>query len=391
MGLKRILDINLPKEQSLFLWGARKAGKSTFLKERFPDSLYIDFLQHSTFLEYSKNPSLLRERIEVTGYADIKAPIIIDEVQKVPQILDEVHWMIENFKGLSFIMCGSSIRKLKSIGSNLLGGRAWRQIFLPLCYPELEKLDLLHIFNNGLVPSHYLSQNYPKRLLEGYIVDYIIPEVQWESRIRQLGSFNRFLEAMAFSNAELVNFSNIARECHVSVKTVQGYTELLVDMLLGYLIYPYTKKTSRQVVVSMPRFYFFDIALVNFLMKRKIEQLKGSDAGHCLEHYLFLELLAYKHIKNTDYEIKYWRTKSGLEVDFIIDQNPLVAIEVKISGSINKSDLAGLISFSEELKPSRSLVVCLEKHKRIMTINNLKIEIWPIEEFLKQLWKGNIL
>lgn len=391
MILKRVLDINLPERQSLFLWGARKAGKSTFLKNHFPNSLYIDLLQHSTFLEYSKNPSLLRERIEAIGYTNIKTPIIIDEVQKVPNILDEVHWMIENFKGISFIMCGSSIRKLKNIGSNLLGGRAWRQIFLPLCYPELQKFDLLHILNNGLIPSHYLTQNYPKRLLEGYVVDYIIPEVQWESRIRQLGSFSRFLEAMAFSNAELLNVSNIARECHVSVKTVQGYIGLLVDMLLGYLIYPYTKRTSRQLIVSMPRFYFFDIALVNFLMKRRVEQLKGSDAGHCLEHYLFLEILAYKYIKNRDYEIKYWRTKSGLEVDFIIDQNLLIAIEVKISDSTNKSNLAGLISFSYELTPYRSLVVCLEKRKRIITIENLKIEIWPIEEFLKQLWSDNIL
>lgn len=391
MILKRALEINLPKGQSMFFWGARKTGKSTFLKSKFPNSLYIDFLKHSTFLEYSKNPSLLRERIEAIGYTSVTDPIIIDEVQKIPEILDEVHWMIENFKGLSFILCGSSIRKLKNIGSNLLGGRAWRQLFFPLCYPELQELDLVRIFNNGLIPSHYLSQSYPKKLLEGYVVDYIIPEIQWESRIRQLGSFSRFLEAIAFSNAELLNFSNIARECHISLKTVQGYVELLIDMLLGYLIHPYTKRTSRQLIVSMPKFYFFDIALVNFLMKRQIELVKGAEAGHCLEHYVFLELLAYKNIKDVNYEIKYWRTKSGLEVDFIIDGKALTAIEVKISSRIDKSDIAGLIAFSEDSKPAKSLVVCLERQKRIMTINDLKIEVWPIEEFLKQLWSGNII
>jgi predicted AAA+ superfamily ATPase len=180
--LKRSLTLDLPKGQSAFLWGARKTGKSTYLESRFPDSLYIDFLNHTTFLQYSKHPSLLREMIQAKK--DISCPIIVDEVQKIPEILDEIHWLIEHRKDISFILCGSSFRKLKHIGANLLGGRAWRQLFLPLCFPELPEFDVLKIFNRGLIPAHYLSESDPASSLEGYIVDYVIPEVQWESRIR---------------------------------------------------------------------------------------------------------------------------------------------------------------------------------------------------------------
>ena len=391
MILHRILELNLPKGQSLFIWGARKTGKSTYLRDKYPNSIYIDFLKHSTFLEYSRDPTLLRQLVEATGYTNITDPIIIDEVQKVPDILDEVHWMIENFKGLSFIMCGSSLRKLKDMGSNLLGGRAWRQVFLPLCYSEMQELDLLRIFNHGLIPSHYLSSVYPKRSLEGYIVDYLIPEVRLESRMRELGGFATFLEAMAFSNAQVLNYTNIARECHVSGKTVQGYIDVLMDMLLGYVIHPYTKRSSRQLITAAPKFYFFDTALVNVLLRRKIEALGSPEAGHSFEHYIFLELFAYKNIKDLNYDIRYWRTKTGLEVDFIISTKKLFAIEVKLSSSVNKRDISGLITFSSDAKPARSLVVCLEEKRRIITIDGIKIEIWPAKEFLVQLWDGKII
>lgn len=386
--LKRTLTLDLPRGQSLFLWGARKTGKSTYLKHCFPDSLYVDFLNHTTFLQYSKNPSLLREMIQTKQ--DISGPIIIDEVQKIPEILDEIHWMIENRKGLSFILCGSSLRKLKHTGANLLGGRAWRQLFLPLCFPELPEFDLLKIFNRGLIPTHYLSDINPTSSLEGYIVDYIIPEVQWESRIRNLGGFNRFLEALAFSNGEILNYSNIARECNVSMKTAQGYVELLCDMLLGYLVTPYLPRTSRQLIVSAPKFYFFDPCLPHVLREQTISQLKGPEAGHAFEHYLFLELLAYKELRKKMYSIGYWRTKSGLEVDFILKKGE-VAIEAKITTPVGRQDIKGLIEFTKEHKPKKSIVVGLEQERRIMQIDDVQITVYPIQEFLKDLWNGNIL
>ncbi len=375
--------------QSTFLWGARKTGKSTYLQYHFPDSLYVDFLDHSTFLQYSKNPLLLRELIQ-NEKRKITGPIIVDEVQKIPEILDEIHWLIENKKGLSFILCGSSLRKLKHTGANLLGGRAWRQLFLPLCFPELPDFDLLKIFNMGLIPAHYLSATDPVSSLEGYIVDYIIPEVQWESRIRNLGGFNRFLEALAFSNGEILNYSNIARECNVSVKTVQGYVELLCDMLLGYLISPYTPRTSRQLIVHAPKFYFFDHCLPRVLLERTVNQLKGPEAGHAFEHYLFLELFAYKELRKKMFSIGYWRTKSGLEVDFILKKGE-VAIEAKITTPIRKQEIRGLIEFSKEHKPKKSIVVGLEREYRVMTVEDVRIFIYPIQQFLKELWNNEIL
>jgi hypothetical protein len=383
--LNRYLELDLPEGKSLFLWGARKTGKSTYLKNRFPNSFYIDLLHHSTFLRYSKTTGTLKEEIEAQN--NLHQPIIIDEVQKVPEILDEVHHIIENNKNISFILCGSSLRKLKQTGSNLLGGRAWRQLFLPLCYPELPEFDLLKIFNYGLLPEHYLASSNPVRNLEGYIVDYIIPEVQWEGRIRNLGSFSRFLEAMAFSNGEILNYANIARECHVNLKTVQGYTELMCDMLLGYIIRPYTPKTSRQLIVSSPKFYFFDPSIPPYLLQKEIKMLKGSDAGHAFEHYIFLELKAYQELNKKRYDIAYWRTKSGLEVDFIIGKGE-AAIEVKMGTPVQKKDLKGILEFTKEHRPAHSIVVSLEENKRVIKAEDQKITIYPVEEFLSDLWKG---
>lgn len=386
--LKRQLKLDLPKGKSLFLWGARKTGKSTYLQEVFPDSFYIDLLDHSTFLRYSKSSSILEE--EIAAFGNISSPIIIDEIQKIPELLDQIHHLIEKDKNLSFILCGSSLRKLKITGSNLLGGRAWRQLFMPLCYPELTKFDLLKIFNNGLLPEHYLTKNEATRNLEGYIVDYIIPEVQLEGRIRNLGAFSRFLEAIAFSNGEIINYSNIARECHVNSKTVQGYTELMCDMLLGYIVRPYTPKTSRQLITAASKFYFFDPSIPTYLLQKEIKILKGSDAGHAFENYIFLELQAYKELNKKRYEISYWRTKSGLEVDFILGRGD-VAIEVKISSLVQKQDLRGLIEFTKEHNPQLSIVVSLEPNKRILTIGDKKIIIYPVEEFLSELWEGLII
>ena len=383
--LKRRLKLDLPKNQSLFLWGARKTGKSTYLKDNFPNSLYIDLLNHSTFLRYSKSVSILKDEIIATG----PIIVIIDEVQKIPELLDEVHHIIEEIKDVSFILCGSSMRKLKLSGSNLLGGRAWRQLFLPLCFPELSEFDLLKIFNHGLIPDHYLSKEIPTRSIEGYVVDYLIPEVQWEGKIRNLGSFFRFLEAIAFSNCQMVNFSNIARECQVNAKTAQGYVDLLCDMFLGYLVRPFTQKSFRQLISKAPKFYFFDTGIALYLLQKEIKLLKGSDAGQALENYVFLELKSYQELNKKRYNISYWRTKNGLEVDFIIGRG-MAAIEVKISCLVQTKELKGLIEFSKEHNPKRSIVISLETKKRLITASGVKILIYPVKNFLEELWNGKI-
>lgn len=390
--LKRFLKLELPENQSLFLWGARKTGKSTFLKELYPQSIYINLLENDTLLSYIKNPSRLRHEILEYKADILQYPIIIDEIQKVPALLDEVHWLIENEKdrGVYFILCGSSLRRLKLSGSNLLGGRAWRQIFMPLCYPELPEFDLLRILNQGLIPSHYLTQKDYERLLQGYLADYLIPEIQWESRIRQIGSFSRFLDAIAYSNGSMVSWNNIARECSVNSRTVQSYVELLIDMLLGYLIFPYSKGQSRAMISATPKFYFFDTGLISVLRNTTVSTLKGAEAGSRLEHYIFLELMAYKNLNNLLFPIEYWRTKSGYEVDFILDRGK-VAIEVKISENVHISDLKALRAFAHDNEGTTCFLVSMEQRARKIEVGNSYITILPVEEFLKRLWNNEII
>lgn len=358
--------LSLPLGQSLFLWGAKKTGKTTYLKERFPESPVIN-LAGEGFLKYSKNPSCLREELLLLS---CNHPIIIEEIQAIPEILDEVHWMIE--QGLSFILCGSNFRKLKK--GNLLGGRAWRQIFLPLCYPELPTFDLLKIFNHGLIPSHYFSED-PVPLLR----DYVSKEI--ESDIRLVGAFNRFLDSMAHRNGEMLNYSSIARECMVNVGTIQLYVEILIDLFLGWVIFPYTKTNSRQLITNAPKFYFFDTGIVTFLREQKIRTLKGAE-DH-LKHYIFLELMAYKEINKKRYSVQYWRTKTGLEVDFVLAKGR-IALNVLTS----KSDLRGLIAFTKEHRPAYAAVICLEPQERFIKIGDQTIHIVPVEAFLKNLWAG---
>jgi len=385
---KRILKINLPKNQSAFLWGARKTGKSTFLKSLFKDSYYIDLLRSDLYIKYSKEPWLFREELLILNKKLLKKPIIIDEVQKIPILLDEVHYLIENEK-LQFILCGSSARKLKRGSANLLGGRAWGYHFFPLVYPEITDFNLLKILNQGLLPTHYLSVNYNKTLM-AYVNDYLSEEIQAEGIVRNLPYFARFLDSVGYSNGELVNYSNIARDCGVSSMTVKEYYQILVDTLLGYFIYPSTNKKGRDTIYSVPKFYFFDVGVAGYLSKRTIHELKGESAGKAFENYILMELMAYKKIHDKNYEIKFWRTKTGYEVDFVIEEKKTI-IEVKISRTVRKEDLKGTIAFLEEHPYTKAYVVSLDSHPRKLTLDKLEILILPYQHFLKDLWTGKII
>jgi predicted AAA+ superfamily ATPase len=390
MALNRYLKMNLPEGQSAFLWGARKTGKSTFLKQQYPDSLYIDFLDSETLHRYTQKPYLLREIVEAFPIERRKLPIILDEVQKVPQILNDVHWLIENRKPTSFILCGSSARALRRQGVNLLGGRAWRYVFCPLAFPEIEALDLVHIFKTGLLPAHYLDPQNIKMHMRAYVHDYLGHEVQQESVIRNMGAFLRFLELMAFCHTEIINYANLARDCAVDAKTIKGYFEILEDMLLGSFIHPFFERSKRDHLVAHPKFYFFDVGVANFIARKEVTEVRGSEAGKMFEHYLFMELYAYKHLNLLDHSINYWRTKSGHEVDFILNDGKL-AIECKISDSIQKRDLSGLLAFKKDFPESQLLLVCLEPYTRVTIINDVNVKIYPLRNFLTDLWSGNIL
>lgn len=382
--IKRFLDISLPEQQSAFLWGPRKTGKSTYLKEIFPKSIIYDFLKTDLFLEFSKQPSLLRGRLLAKNGRVLEQPVILDEVQKVPQILDEVHWLIEN-KGLRFILCGSSARKLKRGKANLLGGRAWRYEMFPLVSTEIKVLDLLRALNRGMIPAHYLQDKY-KKSLQAYTRDYLKEEVFDEGLTRNIPAFSRFFDAMGYSHGELTNFSNIARDCGVDSKTVKEYYQILVDTLLGRMVTPFKKRQNRQVISRVSKFYLFDVGVAGAITKRDLEEERGVLFGKAFEHFILMELFAHCSYNELDYAINFWRTKSGLEVDFVLGGGE-VAIEVKGARQVEKRALLPLTAFIEEYSPREAIVICNEREERI----HERIKIMPWRKFLCDLWNGKII
>jgi predicted AAA+ superfamily ATPase len=382
--VERKLDISLPNKQSAFLWGPRKTGKSTYLRKSFPQSLTYDFLKTDLALEFTKRPSLLRGQILAKDAAILKHPIILDEVQKVPKIMDEVHWLIEN-KGLSFILCGSSARKLKRGKANLLGGRAWRYEMFPFVSAELEDIDLLRALNHGMIPDHYLRDNY-KKSLRGYVQDYLKEEVFNEGLTRNIPAFARFFDAVGYSHGELTNFSNIARDCGVDAKTIKEYYQILVDTLLGQMVEPFKRRQSRQIIVKTPKFYLFDVGVAGAITKRQISEMRGESFGRAFEHFIFTEIVAHSSYSELNYKINYWRTKSGLEVDFILGDGA-AAIEVKGTSYVNNKDLRPLIAFIEEYAPSKALVVCNEAEERVIG----QVRVMPWRRFLEELWGGKVI
>jgi predicted AAA+ superfamily ATPase len=383
-NIKRILAIDLPARKSAFLWGPRKTGKSTYLREKFPQSIVYDFLQTDLFLEFSKRPSLLRERLLAKESYKLNQPVILDEVQKIPQILDEVHWLMEN-KGLRFILCGSSARKLKRGKANLLGGRAWRFEMFPLVSAELVDLDLLKVLNHGMILVHYLEDSSEKSL-KAYTQDYLKEEVIAEGLTRNIPAFSRFFDAMAYSHGQLTNYSNIARDCGVDSKTVREYYQILVDTLMGRFVEPFKRRQDRQIITKAAKFYLFDVGVAGSIMKRKIVEARGELFGKAFEHFVLMELVAHSSYNELDYEINFWRTKSGLEIDFVLAKGE-VAIEVKGSSRVEQRDLRPMMAFVEEYAPEKALLVCNEREERVQG----RIRIMPWRRFLEDLWAGKII
>ncbi len=382
--VRRMLNIDLPRRQSAFLWGPRKTGKSTYLKEAFSKSLYYDFLKTDLTLEFSKRPSLLREQILAKNPALLQHPIILDEVQKVPPILNEVHWLIEN-KGLRFILCGSSARKLRRGKANLLGGRAWRYEMFPLVSAELEHVDLLRALNHGMIPDHYLQDHY-HRSLSSYVYDYLKEEVFAEGLTRNTPAFARFFDAVGYSHGELINFSNIARDSGVDAKTIKEYYQILIDTLLGRIVGPFKKRPARQIITKAQKFYLVDVGVAGAIVKRHIEEERGELFGRAFEHFIFMEIAAHSSYSELNYGIQYWRTKSGLEVDFVLGGGE-VALEVKGTSRLDGRDIRSLVAFTEEYKPKKAIIVCNEKEERVIG----QIRILPWCTFLAMLWGGAVI
>jgi uncharacterized protein len=366
--------------ESLFLWGARQTGKSTQLKALYPDSLYFDLLLSDVYERLQRNPSELRQIILTDPPAE---PVIIDEIQRIPALLNEVQWLITNI-GVKFILSGSSPRKILRSGANLLGGRALRYELYPLVYSEIPDFDLLRALNHGLLPRHYLTKN-PEKLISAYIGSYLRDEIMTEARIRNIANFSRFLEAAAFSNGEIVNYTNIATECGVSAPTVKEYFQILEDTLTGRFLPSYQKKPKRRVIQS-PKFYYFDVGIANYLLKRKSIEFGSESFGKAFEHFIYNEIYAYASYSGLQFPLSYWRTASQLEVDFVLGENQ-VAIEVKATTQANPRHMKGLKQFAEEYKTQKLILISNDPYPR--QIENILILPWQI--FLDRLWLGDMI
>ncbi len=368
------------ESESLFLWGARQTGKSTLLKAYYPDSLYFDLLLSDVFERLQRNPSVLRETILATAFA---GPVIIDEIQRIPALLNEVHWLITN-KSVQFILSGSSPRKILRSGANLLGGRALRYELYPLVYKEIPDFNLVRALNHGLLPRHYLSKK-PDKLISAYLGSYLRDEIMAEAKIRNMVSFSQFLEAAAFSNGEIVNYTNIAAECGVSAPTVREYFQILEDTLTGRFLPSYQKKPKRRVIRA-PKFYYFDIGIANYLLKRK-SVVPGSETfGNAFEHFIYHEIYTYSSYSGLHFPISYWRTASQIEIDFVLGDHQ-VAIEVKATQQANPRHLKGLRSFAEEYKVKKLILISNDPLPR--QIGDVLVLPWKV--FLEKLWDGEII
>jgi len=378
---KRKQDFSGLGVNSCFFWGPRQTGKSTLLQNLFSLSPRYDLLLSDEFARLSGNPALLRE--ELLAKPPGRKPVIIDEVQKVPALLDEIQWLIVNHR-FQFILCGSSARKLKRGRANLLGGRALRYELFPLVYREIPDFNLLRALNHGLLPRHYTASD-PQPLLRAYLGDYLKEEISAEALTRNVPAFARFLEVSAFSNGQMVNYQNIASECGVSPVTAKEYFQILVDTLIGRFVPAFQKRPKRRVIHS-PRFYFFDVGIANYLLKRGNIKYGSESFGSAFEHFIYQEILAYSSYSNKHFDIAYWRTASQLEVDFILGDHK-AAIEVKSTKNVASHHLKGIRAFREEYKTKHAIVISLDPKPRL--IDGIKILPW--QDFLDQLWDGEII
>jgi predicted AAA+ superfamily ATPase len=376
--VKRLLNVRLPRNRSAFLWGPRKVGKTYWLQHSFCQGgeWVIDLLQTDVFAEYASRPALLRERWP-------NKLTIIDEVQKVPALLDEVQWLIEK-KGASFLLTGSSARKVKRGHGNLLGGRAWRFEMGPLSVFEVDGFDLEAAMASGMLPPHFLSPD-PLMDLRGYVSDYLKEEIAAEALTQNIPAFAEFLRVAALTNGELLNYTNVARETGVSAKVVRGYFQILEDTLLGFRLAPWTRSRTRRMILT-EKFYFFDVGVANYLARRQPAP-GSSDFGKSFEHFLLLELLCYKRYKEPELEIRYWRTSTGLEVDFVLGSME-AAIEVKATTKAHAGHATALRALQQDARVKHALVVTLESVPRKLDGG---IEVLPWRIFLERLWAGDLV
>ena len=364
--------------QSYFLFGPRGVGKSTWVNQQFPQSLYIDLLDPEVFRSYASRPERLREIVEAHPS---KRTVIIDEIQKTPQLLDVVHQMLERRQGLRFILTGSSSRKLKRVGVDLLAGRALNKTMHPFMAAELGKrFSLENALTFGLVPLVVNAAN-PIETISAYAGLYIKEEVQQEGLVRNIGDFSRFLEVASFSHTAVLNVAEVARDCHVGRKTVEGYFTVLQDLLLAFKL-PVFRKRAKRIATVHPKFFFFDTGVFRSLRPAGPLDAPQEIEGAALEGLVAQHLRAWIAYGDNKSELYFWRTKSGNEVDFIVyGPNTFYAIEVKNTARLRPKAFSGLRAFKEDYPEADAYL--LYRGKEHLKRHN--ILCLPCEEFLTNL------
>lgn len=376
----RIFDIENRLDEAMFLFGGRQVGKSTLLKERFPKAVYIDLLNSELKNRFRQHPETFRESL-------LRFPpetlVVVDEVQKVPDLLDEVHWLMVN-KGLYFILSGSSARKLKKSGANNLGGRAIPETLFPLVSAEIPDFNLDRAVQNGMIPRHYMVANARNRL-KSYIELYLKEEILEEAAVQNVDDFVRFLEVAAISDGEILNYENVASDCGVSANTVKAYYKILCDTLLGFEVPAYRKVIKRKLSKAS-RFYFFDVGIANYLTGRHHLAPKTPEYGHSFEHLVIQEIVAYLGYKDSEEKLTYWHTYDNLEVDAVIGE-ARIAIEIKSTDSVQISHKKGLTEFAKEHPHVKQILVSRDR----ITRRSGDVDLYYVTDFLKALWNDEII
>jgi len=373
-GIPRELELrSLVEKKSHFLFGPRQTGKTFLIRQLFQDVKVYDLLDSAVFLSLSQRPGRLGEELGKTDRC-----VVIDEIQRLPDLLHEVHRLIEG-RGIRFLLTGSSARKLRRGGVNLLGGRARTRHLYPLTYRELgRQFDLGRAMRCGLLPSIYFSDD-PKADLEAYAGTYLQQEIVAEGLTRNVPAFSRFLRIAALCNGSVVNFTNVANDAQVPRTTVYEYFEILRDTLLLHELPAWRQSRKRKPLVSS-KYYFFDVGIVATLQGRTFTP-GTPEYGQALETYLMHELASYCSYRSGE-TLAYWRSASGFEVDFILGDH--TAIELKAKDSVSGQDLRSLLALAEERRLRRYLCVCLETRARKVGA----LSVLPLAEFLDRLWDG---
>lgn len=390
MNIKRELNLlPLLKKKSLFLFGPRATGKTTLINLELKNKcIFIDLLKGSYFLELSANPSSLEMIVdaEMEKYAN-SIPVVIDEIQKIPSLLDEVHRLIEK-RRITFLLTGSSARKLRREGANMLAGRAWRADLFPLTSQEIPNFKLERALQYGTLPPVWMSKE-PSEDLEAYVNTYLKEEIQLESNIRNLPAFSRFLKVAAFQSGQLINFAQTASDAAVAETTVKSYFQILQDTLLGFTLEPFLETRKRKAIATS-KFYLFDNGVRNTLLR--VEYLdRNSDLwGTAFETFIGQELRAYLSYRRIKKDLTFWRSTSQFEVDFAIGSD--IAIEVKATSKVHNKHLKGLKALSEEGIFKRFYLVSNDKiSKKIPLSKDVNVILMPWDTFLEQLWKDKLI